>query len=90
MFSSRNEKKNDPFSWKKYLIWNYGLSEKKKKKEFFPYLYSLTVRSYIGWCPVWETLNMHCLSVVMVSVTIAIQLHGNITWKTSLYTNPDM
>ena len=30
---------------------------------------------------------MHCLSVVMVTVAIAIQLHGNIARKTSLNTN---
>ena len=33
---------------------------------------------------------MHCFSVVMVSVAIAIQLHGNIARKTSLNTNPEI
>ena len=33
---------------------------------------------------------MHCLSVVMVSAAIAIQLHGNIIRKTSLNTKPEI
>ena len=30
---------------------------------------------------------MHCLSVAMVTISIAIQLHGNIARKTGLNTN---